>query len=254
MHIHDDGNQDADGSCLSRRAYVLVHGAYHGAWCWKAVAARLRALGHLVYTPTLTGLGERSHLMVCDPSLSVFTQDIAHVIRFEDLHHVVLVGHSFGGSVISGVADLMPERLSHLVYLDAQVLLSGESPASRAPVEVIADYRQRATSVNGILIVPPGNASSFGIAEPALMAWVQARLTPHTYRTYSDTLELVHQIGNGIPATYIACTEPVHLNTATSSQRARDLGWNYREILTGHDAMLTAPEELTLMLAGIEVQ
>lgn len=236
---------------MSSKTFVLVHGAYHGAWCWQPVAARLRALGHEVHTPTQTGLGERSHLVGIGPSLGMFADDIAHVLRYEDLSDVVLVGHSFGGSSISGVADRMPERLRHLVYLDAQVLLPGESPASRAPVDVIERYRQRVTRVDGVEVVPPGDAASFGIRDAALQAWVQARLTPHPYRTYFDALELVHPLANGVPATYIACTDPVHPNTATSQQRAKDLGWNFQQIATCHDAMLTMPDELTRMLLEI---
>ena len=234
---------------MSAATYVLVHGAYHGAWCWKKVAARLRALGHLVYTPTLTGLGERSHLMACDPSLGLFIEDVAQVIRFEDVDDVVLVGHSFAGGVISGVADQMPDRLRHLVYLDAQVLLAGESAAGRAPADLIDRYRQNVRESSGFPVVPPGDPASFDITDPTLAAWVQSRLTPHPYRTYFDTLELAHPLNNGVPATYIACTQPLRPRIATSRQRARELGWSYLEIATGHDAMLSMPAELTRMLA-----
>jgi pimeloyl-ACP methyl ester carboxylesterase len=98
--------------------YVLVHGAYHGAWCWKDVAAMLRAQGHTVYTPTQTGLGERSHLIGFHPTLDTFIEDVTRVIEMEELNDIVLVGHSFAGSTISGVADRLPGRIRRLVYLE----------------------------------------------------------------------------------------------------------------------------------------
>jgi pimeloyl-ACP methyl ester carboxylesterase len=236
---------------MSLATFVLIHGAYHGAWCWREVTPRLRALGHLVCTPTLTGLGERSHLIGCDPSLRLFIEDIAQVIRFEDLYDVILVGHSFAGAVISGVADLMPQRLRHLVYLDAQVLFAGESSASQAPPDLIERYRQSVKELNGIPVVPPADPAAFDITDPTLAAWVQSRLTPHPLRTYFDTLELEHPWGNGVPATYIACSEPYRPRISTSRQRARELGLHYLEIPTGHDAMLSMPEHLARMLMDI---
>src|ERR1700729_4499027 len=96
------------------QTFVLVHGAWHGGWCWSRVADRLRSAGHRVFTPTQTGLGERKHLLSKDITLDIFTKDIANVIEAEELNNIVLVGHSFGGLAISGVADAMPERIRHL--------------------------------------------------------------------------------------------------------------------------------------------
>src|SRR5438128_128006 len=102
--------------------FVLVHGAWHGGWCWKRVTPLLRAAGHEVYATTLTGLGERVHLASPNVGLALHVQDVVGVLEYEDLRDVILVGHSYGGIVISGVADRVPERLRHLVYLDALVL------------------------------------------------------------------------------------------------------------------------------------
>lgn len=236
---------------MSATTFVLVHGAYHGGWCWKPVAARLRALGHVVYTPTLTGLGERSNLMRCDPSLDTFIEDVMQVIQSEDLENVVLVGHSFGGAVVSGVSDRIPERLRHLVYLDAQVLLSREAAADRAIPEVIEAYRTNQALAHGYPVVPPGDARTFDITDAALMDWVRPRLTPQPLRTYFDRLELANAPSNGLPTTYIACTASLFAKTATSRQRARELGWAWMSIATGHEAMLPLPDELADMLAGI---
>src|SRR5215831_5722049 len=120
--------------------FVLVHGAWHGGWCWKKVTPLLRAAGHEVYTPTLTGLGERVHLASPKVDLTTHIQDVVNVLDYEDLHEVVLVGHSYGGVVIAGVADRVPSRVGHLVYLDAGVPHNGEGyldllPNLRALIE-----------------------------------------------------------------------------------------------------------------------
>ena len=236
----------------ARKTYVLVHGAYHGGWCWKDVARRLRGLGHDVYTPTLTGLGERAHLIAISPTLEMFITDVAQVIAYEDLQDVVLVGHSFAGSVVAGVADRMPERLQHLVFFDAQVLQSGESAFDRALPEVVGSYRAAARASSGGLSVPAGDPARFGIADPGTLDWIKTKLTPQPYQTYRDKLQLTHPLRNGVPATYIACTAPMNPPTASSRERVKAMpGWTYLELAAGHDAMLTAPAELTAMLAGI---
>ena len=234
------------------KTYVLVHGAYHGGWCWKDVADRLRGLGHTVYTPTLTGLGERSHLMCCKPTLETFIEDVAQVIKYEELDDVILVGHSFGGSAVSGVADRMPEKLRHLVYLDAQVLQNGQSSATLNPPRVEA-YRQRAQTGDGIGVPPPDDVSAYGITDPVMAQWVKKMLTPHPLQVYYDTINLRHPVGNGVRATYIACAKPLHEATAKAREFAKSVpGWNYVEIPTGHNAMMLMPAELTELLAGIE--
>lgn len=233
---------------MTSRTFVLVHGAYHGAWCWKDVAARLRELGNEVFTPTWTGLGERSHLLSCKPTLATFIEDVAQVIRYEDLHEVVLVGHSFAGSVLSALADRMPQRLRHLVYLDALVLRSGESSAIRGPERVEA-YRQHAMASSNPLGIPPAEPEHFGITDPQMAAWTRERLTPHPLQTYYDKLELTHPLGNDVPATYIACSKPLFASTALSREIARGIpGWKYVEIPTGHNAMMLMPCELTELL------
>jgi pimeloyl-ACP methyl ester carboxylesterase len=236
---------------MERKNYVLVHGAYHGAWCWKDVASGLTALGHKVATPTWTGLGERSHLLRFGPTLETFIDDVAQVIHFEDLRDVILVGHSFAGSVVSAIADRMPERLRHLVYLDALVLRSGESSASRSP-ERIAAYRALALASDDPLGIPPADPVHFGITDPRQVAWVKPRLTPHPLQTYYDKLNLQHPLGNGVPVTYIACSKPYFASTALSREIAQAMpDWAYLSIPTGHDAMVLMPGELTEMLAAL---
>jgi pimeloyl-ACP methyl ester carboxylesterase len=235
------------------KTYVLVHGGFHGSWAWKDVAFRLRALGHTVYTPTLTGLGERSHLMAIKPTLDIFIEDVAQVLRFEDLEDVILVGHSFAGSVVSGVADRMADRLRHLVYLDAIVLKSGQSPMDLVDPGMIERYRQRAYATSGGLTVPPNEPDYFGILDPVQAAWLKTKLSPHPFQTYLDKLALAHELGNGVPVTYIACTNPALAATSRSRELAQSLpGWTYLEIPTAHNAMMLMPAELTSMLAAID--
>jgi pimeloyl-ACP methyl ester carboxylesterase len=124
--------------------YVLVHGAWHGGWCWEAVAQILRSNGHRVFTPTLSGLGERSNLLSPQIDLQVFIQDVVDVLEQHDLSDVILVGHSFGGISIAGAADRVPQRIRQLVFLDAVVLSNGETAFSRLPPEIAAARRQLA--------------------------------------------------------------------------------------------------------------
>lgn len=236
---------------MTPATFVLLHGAYHGAWCWRGVAERLRALGHGVHTPTLTGLGERSHLLGCDPSLETFIEDVAQVIRYEDLREVVLVGHSFAGSVVSALADSMPERLRLLVYLDALLLRPGESSAMRSP-ERVEGYRRRAMETSNGATIPTAEPAHYGVVDPDAAAWLRARLTPHPTRTYFDPLEIDGEPGNGLPAAYVICTDPLfpalHASYAIAGSRP---DWEIIELATGHDAMVTAPEALTEILARL---
>jgi pimeloyl-ACP methyl ester carboxylesterase len=123
--------------------YVLVHPAWHGGWCWKKVVPLLRAQGHDVHTPTLTGLGERSHLASPDIGLETHIQDIVHVLKYEDLGRVILVGHSSSGAVITGVADRVPEQLAHVVYLDAFMPDDGQSLMDLIPPDRRQGMEQR---------------------------------------------------------------------------------------------------------------
>src|SRR3954452_14570534 len=144
------------------KTFVLVHGAWHGGWCWGKVAAILRSRGHTVFTPTQTGLGERTHLLSKSITLDTFVEDIVNVLKFEDLKDVTLVGHSFGGPPITGTADRVPERIKQLIYLDAAMLQGGQSVFSLIPEELVAARRKLAQDTSGGLSIPPPPAASFG--------------------------------------------------------------------------------------------
>ena len=237
---------------MHEKTFVLVHGGFHGGWCWHHVAKGLRALGHSVFTPTQTGCGERSHLISKSITLDTFVDDIANVLEWEDLRDVILVGHSFGGNSISGVADRMPARIRQLIYLDAVMLEGGQTMFGQIPSEVAASRLKAAEASGGVGIAPP-QASYFGIVDPHQAAFVQARLTAQPLGVYTSPLNLAHQVGNGLPAVYVQCTDPVLEMLQSSRDWVKARAMPTVEIKTGHDAMVTAPERLTDLLDRLGV-
>ena len=236
-----------------REPYVLVHGAWHGGWCWGKVAERLQAAGHSVFTPTLTGLGDRAHLIAPNVGLQTFVEDVVSTIDMEDLSDLVLVGHSFGDAVIGGVTDARPDRIGRLVFLDSFVLQSGQSPFSQLPPEMVEARKSSAIKNSGPLRRDPRHAAAaasvFGVTDPKDTAWVARRLKPHPIKTYEDTLELKRPLGAGHPKTYIACTNPNYrANEPLRRWVQAEPDWSYLELATGHDAMILAPDALSEML------
>ncbi|MDO9404400.1 MAG: alpha/beta fold hydrolase [Polaromonas sp.] len=237
----------------ARRTFVLVHGAWHGGWCWTRVAGRLRALGHDVHVPTLTGLGERRHLISPQVNLDTHVDDVVNLMEFEELNDVVLVGHSYAGIVISGVADRAPERLRQLVYLDALLLDSGKSIFSSFPKSVIdqrmAVIRESGGGVGAPVALPP---AAFGVHDAQDARWVARRMTPQPVGTYLQPLTLQSPLGNGRPKAYIDCTlQPIETLQAGKAQVRSDSGWKVRTLAAAHDAMVTAPGPLTDLLAEL---
>ena len=232
------------------KTFVLVHGGFHGGWCWREVARGLRARGHEVFTPTQTGLGERSHLLSKDITLDTFIEDINQVLRFEDLWDVVLVGHSFGGNSVSGVADRMPERIRLLVYLDAIMLEGGQSMFDSLPKEVVATRLKAAEASGGLSVAPPA-AAAFNIDNAKQAREVETRLTPHPLGAYTSPLNLAHPVGNGLPAVYVRCTQPLFATLQPAREWVKANGMRTVDIKTGHDAMISAPKLLTELLCDL---
>jgi pimeloyl-ACP methyl ester carboxylesterase len=234
--------------------FVLVHGSMHGGWCWRRVTPLLRAGGHEVYTPTLTGLGERIHLAHPTIDLTTHIQDVLGVLEYEDLHHVVLVGHSYGAMVITGVADRVPERIAHLVYLDGgmpadgQAVLDFFSPDARA-----ARHARVEAQGEGWRLPPPTDLAVWGITAADDAAWVRARVAPQPFKTFTQPLRLTNPAGFSGPKTLIACVAaPPARWRAEMIERVRaEPGWRYWELATGHDAMITAPRDLADLLLEI---
>jgi pimeloyl-ACP methyl ester carboxylesterase len=228
---------------------VLVHGAWHGGWCWRRVADRLAAAGHRVFSPTLTGLGERAHLLTRAVNISTHVQDVVALLEAEELEKVVLVGHSYGGIVISGVAARAKARLKQLVYLDSAIVEDGASWASIGLPEVVAERRKAAQESSGGMSLPVPDARVFGLLKPEEIAWVQRRLTPQPFGGYDETMRWGAPVGNGVPKVYVDCTDPAYAGLASVKERYRGKpGWPFAEIRTGHDAMVSAPAETAQLL------
>lgn len=237
-------------------AFVLVHGAAHGGWCWKKLTPLLRAAGHEVHAPTLTGLGERAHLARPEVDLALHVQDVVNVLFYEDLREVILVGHSYGGAVITGVADRAAERLAQLVYLDAALPDDGESLLDLFDPATNAAREERVRTLGEGWRIPLDVATTlrnYGIADPADAEWLAARLLPQPFATFRQALRLARPPDPSLGRTFIYCTrKPGPDSVAPMAARARAAaGWRYREIATGHDAMVTMPHELADLLLDV---
>ncbi|HEU4409627.1 MAG TPA: alpha/beta hydrolase [Polyangiaceae bacterium] len=270
--------------------FVLVHGAFYGGWAWKRVREHLRRKGHEVWTPTLTGAGERRHLLGPAVGLGTHIDDVVNVLEYEDLREVCLVGTSYGGMVITGAAGRAASRVAALVYLDAHLPDARQSangsfaegttdvlramaggPAAPAPgaASAPAPAPDAASAPAGPAAPPPGPARDEDWLLPPLpfaatelvrdedIAWVAPRRVPHPLRTLSDPLPLdaSELAPPSITRTYVHCTRRAALVALFGTdplrpfaEKARALGYRYRELDAGHDAMITAPEEVSALL------
>lgn len=232
--------------------YVLVHGGGHGGWCYQPVARLLRARGHEVYTPTLTGLGERAHLLRAGIDLELHITDVVEVLQFEDLSDVILVGHSYGGMVITGVADRSSDRIGHLVYLDAATPVNGQSLVDVAGPVILA-ARKGSRVVDGIeLVLFPGTDPMhfFGVIDPAQIAWMKPKLTPHPWKCFEQKLGLTNEGALWkLPQTHIVCTSTLKSRDVDRLEAASD--GRVWDIDTGHDLMISEPEAVAGMLARV---
>lgn len=231
-----------------KKTFVMTHGAFHGGWCWRDVAAILRAKGHLVFTPTYTGLGERAHLLNNDIDLNTFIEDVMAVIECEELQNVVLVGHSFGGYVISGVADRMGDRIGSMIYLDAPMGTNGKSVLDEAPSDVRKARTDAAVNVFGTRAVATPPATAFGLSDPQQIEWVNRRMTPMPFKAYETPLNLNGEPGGNFPKRFIHCVNPALPNIVPSAVYAKNHEWDYHELQTGHEAMITLPEQVAALI------
>jgi pimeloyl-ACP methyl ester carboxylesterase len=234
------------------KPYVLVHGGGHGGWCYQRVARIMRSKGHEVYTPTLTGLGEREHLLSPAVDLDLQITDVVKVLEFEDLHDVILVGHSYGGMIITGVADRATSRIGHLVYLDAANPKNGQSLVDVAGPLMNA-ARRKGRVVNGIeLLLFPGTdpMNFYGVTDPEQIEWMKPKLTPHPWKCFEQKLVLRNEEALWkIPQTHIVCTSTI----ATRDVPALKASSNGRfwDIDTGHDLMISEPEAVADLLLRV---
>ncbi len=233
--------QTSKPGAITKPTIVIVHGAWGGSWAYRHVEALLREKGFNVYRPQLTGLGERVHLSRPDIGLSTHIDDVVNTILYEDLHDIILMGHSYGGMVITGVADRVPDRIRRLVYVDAFVPNDGESVMS-----IVGEHGDwLKPMIKGDYIVP---------------AWVKPDQppphdVPQSLKTLTEPISLKNKVARKLPATYIltveASKEAKDDDFWPQAQRAKERGWPILQLTADHNAQWSAPEALVEMLAGI---
>ena len=240
--VHTSQAQTTNSILSAKPTIVIVHGAWGGSWAFRKVETLLREKGFNVYRPQLTGLGERVHLARPDTGLSTHIDDVVNMILFEDLHDIILMGHSYGGMVITGVADRVPDRIRRLVYVDAFVPNDGESVMS------ITGSRGNwlKDMIKGDYIVP---------------AWVKPdqpppKDVPQPLKTFTEPLALKNRSGLKVPATYILTVDAGKKATEDDfwphAQRAKERGWPVEQLTADHNAQWSAPEALVEMLARVQ--
>jgi pimeloyl-ACP methyl ester carboxylesterase len=222
--------------------FVIVHGAWGGGWAFRKVDALLRARGHQVYRPTLTGQGERVHLATPEVGFATHVDDVVNTFLFEELEDVVLVGHSYGGMVISGVAERIPDRVRRLVYLDAFVPEDGESVMTAGPRRAERSGWLQSLVKDGF-VVPP---------------WVRPdqappKDVPHPFKTFTDPIALKNEAARRIPAAYILTLETGQTTDDFDpyAERARARGWTVLRLTADHNPQWSAPEALADLLHGL---
>jgi len=231
------------------KTFVLVHGAWHGGWCWRRVADLLERQGHKVFTPTLTGLGERAHLMSKDIRLATHVTDVVNHMKWEGLDGVVLCGHSYGGMVVSGVAEQMAEKIASIVFLDAFVPDNGEALVDLTGAATLDLLR--AAQTKGEIGIPARTAASFNVNEKD-RAWVDAMCVPQPINTFLDKPTLTgarERIGK---KSYIRALNNANPGFDKAMARAKaDKSWRTYEVACGHDVMVDMPERMAEILLEV---
>jgi pimeloyl-ACP methyl ester carboxylesterase len=224
--------------------FVLVHGGGHGGWCYQRVKHRLEAAGHEVFAPSLTGLAERARQLSPDVDLDFHVDDIVRLLQSWDLHDVVLVGHSYGGMVITGAADRAADRVGKLVYLDAANPKHGESLVDVAGpvINAVRPFGQVVDGIELVLLPGPDAGLLYGVTDPDDLAWMAERLTGHPWRCFEQPLMLSNEDALwAIPQFHIVCTSTIPTRDRALMERAREEGRLF-DIDTGHDLMITEPQ------------
>jgi len=251
------GDGDGDGECgveAMQANVVLVHGAGHGGWCWRHVAEQLRTRGYRVFTPTLTGLGERRHLRSPDVTLDTHIDDIVNLIRAEELQQVILVGHSYGGTVVTGVCDRIKPHIRLVVFLDANTPGDGEPTIPNLTREFVEGMTGEPL-LDGYLL-PIMDPATLGIdpADRDATEWVRRQLTEQPLQTVAQPIQLQAGGTDGLPRSFILTTPMKflrHWQRAKLEAIRTDPSWDYHEMLVGHAAMIIAPCETSALLDEI---
>ncbi len=228
--------------------YVLVHGAWHGAWCWRRVTRMLTAHDHEVFTPTLTGVGERSHLLAPEIDLDTHITDVVNVMKWERLDQIVLVGHSYGGLVVSGVAEQRKDAIAAIVLLDAFYPDNGQSLADQA-TKMTRDGIEAAVQ-KGDTVLAPRPAAMFKVNEKDC-AWVDALCVPHPIRCFTQKIHLTGARERIARKTYIRAAGYPNEGFDVARAKAKANGWRMHDVPCGHDVMVDMPEALTRILEEV---
>lgn len=235
-----------------KATFVLIHGAWHGGWAWKKVRPLLQAARHDVFTPTLTGLGERAHLANPAVDLDTHIQDVINLLEYEDLRDVILAGHSYAGMVITGVAAKAPSRLAQLVYVDAFLPENGKSLNDYVP-SFVANYEENVRKNGDGWRLPFAGAltlQALGITDAADIAWMSPRMVDQPYKTFTQPVKSASNATRNIRSVYFLSSDRPH--HVAAAKRARDQGFKIVNILgAGHDVMVTQSLELSAELIAL---
>jgi pimeloyl-ACP methyl ester carboxylesterase len=237
---------------MSAKSFLVAHGAWSAGWAWRKMHPLIRGAGNRLIVPTYTGVGEREHLAGPSNDLETHIQDILGVIKYEDLQNVLLIGHSYGGMVATGVADRAPDRIAHLIYLDAFVPRNGEALIDLVPPRVRQQMVERVKAGDGWRLPP--NPTPVDTSE-ADVKWITERRLPQSFKCFEMPLRL----SNGeatMPRSYIYCKRVSPGDPFRPfAERARNgAGWRYYEIDASHSPHITAPETLATLLQAIVVE
>jgi pimeloyl-ACP methyl ester carboxylesterase len=234
--------------------YLLVHGAWHSGQAWERVVPLLKSAGHQVFAPSLTGYGDKAHLLSAEVGLDTHVDDIVRLITEQDLTEVILVGHSYAGLVISSVANEVPDRIAELVYLDAMVPEHGETGVDVMPItQMLIDLTLKSESGWRVPPLPemPPPMGLFGVTDPADVAWLRGMLSDQPVRCLQQPVRLDNPAAAKVPRTHIHCVGPGPEGTtrrpvpAIQPNGSPAQVW---ELETGHDCMITMPVELSELL------
>jgi pimeloyl-ACP methyl ester carboxylesterase len=229
--------------------FVLVHGAWHGGWCWRRVSDLLEKQGHKVFSPTLTGLGERSHLMRAGINVSTHVTDVVNLIKWERLSNIVLCGHSYGGMVISGIAEQAADKIASIVFLDAFVPDNGDSMENLTS-QAVRDGLKAATD-RGDIGVPPRSAALFMVNDKD-QAWVDAMCVPQPIGTMTEVQKLSGAREKVAKKSYIRAGSYPNPGFDKAMTRVQaDKSWRVYSVPCGHDVMVDMPERLTEILLEV---
>lgn len=224
---------------------ILVHGSWHGGWCWDRVRPRLEAAGHVVYAPTLTGLAERAGEATPEVDVGAHVADIEALLLGHDLSDVTLVGWSYGGMVITALAERVPDRLAGLLYLDAVIPEDGQTGFDLLPPDVRRVRQQQVLDDGEGWWMAPPPLAALGVTSPADVAWVGDRLTPQPLGTYTSPVSVSNPAARRLPRTYVQCLNGAFVPvTEPFARRAEQRGSTVRRLPCGHAAPIVAAEQV----------